>query len=162
MEIRRGIGVSAGYAIGEALVFDREEYRINRRTIAAREVDGEIERFRKAVQAAAAEIRSQLAAMSKKVRDVAGSILEAQVTLLQDPTLAEEIAAEIRNHAHTADYATSRTLRRTIKLDRTKVLGILTEVGGLTSHTAIVAKSLGIPAVLDVESIASDVTSGEK
>jgi phosphoenolpyruvate-protein kinase (PTS system EI component) len=219
MEIRRGIGVSAGYAIGEALVFDREEYRINRRTIAAREVDGEIERFRKAVQAAAAEIRSQLAAMSKKVRDVAGSILEAQVMLLQDPTLAEEIASEIRNHFHTADFATSRTLRRkiklledsdaegfakrvlsdfvelekallrhlvggrkddtpqlsgkqvivahdlspsqTIKLDRTKVLGILTEVGGLTSHTAIVAKSLGIPAVLDVESIASDVTSGE-
>jgi phosphoenolpyruvate-protein phosphotransferase (PTS system enzyme I) len=219
MEIRRGIGVSAGYAIGEALVFDREEYRINRRTISAREVDGEIERFRKSVQAAAAEIRSQLAAMSKKVRDVAGSILEAQVTLLQDPTLAEEIIGEIRNHAHTADYAASRTLRRKIKLledsdaegfakrvlsdfielekallrhlvggrkddtpklsakavlvahdlspsqtitlDRTKVLGILTEVGGLTSHTAIVAKSLGIPAVVDVESIASDVSSGE-
>jgi phosphotransferase system enzyme I (PtsI) len=219
MEIRRGIGVSAGYAIGEAMVFDREEYRINRRTISSREVDGEIERFRKSVQAAAAEIRSQLAAMSKKVRDVAGSILEAQVTLLQDPTLAEEIIGEIRNHAHTADYAASRTLRRkiklledsdaegfakrvlsdfielekallrhlvggrkddtpklsakavivahdlspsqTIKLDRTKVLGILTEVGGLTSHTAIVAKSLGIPAVVDVESVASDVSSGE-
>src|SRR5436190_8157975 len=219
MEIRRGIGVSSGYAIGEALVFDREEYRINRRTIAPREIDVEIERFHKAVQAAAAEIRSQLAVMSKKVRDVAGSILEAQVMLLQDPTLAEEIASEIRNHAHTADYATSRTLRRkiklledsdsegfakrvlsdlgelekallrhlvggkkddtphlvvksiivahdlspsqTIKLDRTKVLGILTEVGGLTSHTAIVAKSLGIPAVLDVESVASDVSSGE-
>ena len=112
MEIRRGIGVSAGYAIGEAMVFDREEYRINRRTISSREVDGEIERFRKSVQAAAAAIRSQLAAMSKKVRDVAGSILEAQVTLLQDPTLAEEIIGEIRNHAHTADYATSRTLRR--------------------------------------------------
>ena len=219
MEIRRGIGVSSGYAIGEALVFDREEYRINRRTIAPREIDVEIERFRMAVQAASAEIRTQLAAMSKKVRDVAGSILEAQVMLLQDPTLAEEIASEIRNHAHTADYATSRTLRRkiklledsdsegfakrvlsdlvelekallrhlvggkkddtphlvvkstivahdlspsqTIKLDRTKVLGILTEVGGLTSHTAIVAKSLGIPAVLDVESVASDVSSGE-
>ena len=28
MEIRRGIGVSAGYAIGEAVVLDREEYRI--------------------------------------------------------------------------------------------------------------------------------------
>jgi phosphotransferase system enzyme I (PtsI) len=219
MEIRRGIGVSAGYAIGEALVFDREEYRISRRTIAVREVDVEIERFRKSVQAAAAEIRSQIGVMSKKVRDVAGSILEAQVTLLQDPTLAEEITGEVRNHLHTAEYAASRTLRRkiklledsdaegfakrvlsdfielektllrhlvgarkddtpqlsskavivahdlspsqTIKLDRSKVLGILTEVGGLTSHTAIVAKSLGIPAVVDVESIASDVSSGD-
>lgn len=220
MEIRRGIGVSAGYAIGEALVIDREEYRISRRTIAIREVDGEIERFRQAVVAAAAEIRGQLGAMSKKVRDVAGSILEAQVMLLQDPHLAEETAGEIRNHYHTADYATSRTIRRkiklledsdsegfatrvlsdlvalektllrhlvgskkddtpelstkavivahdltpsqTIKLDRSKVLGILTEVGGLTSHTAIVAKSLGIPAVVDVESIATDVTSGDR
>jgi len=219
MEIRRGIGVSAGYAIGEALVFDREEYRISRRTIAGSEVDGEIDRFRKAVQAAVAEIRSQLAAMSKKVRDVAGSILEAQVAMLQDPHLAEEIAGEIRKYLHTADYATSRTLRRkiklleesgaegfakrvlsdlteleksllrhlvgsrkddtpriegkavvvahdlspsqTIKMDRTKVLGILTEVGGLTSHTAIVAKSLGIPAVVGVESVATDITSGD-
>ncbi|MBV8878547.1 MAG: phosphoenolpyruvate--protein phosphotransferase [Planctomycetaceae bacterium] len=219
MEIRRGIGVSAGYAIGEALVLDREEYRISRRTISAREVDFEIERFSKAVQAAVAEIRAQLAEMSKKVRDVAGSILEAQVSMLQDPNLAEEIAGEIRKHLHTADFATSRTLRRkiklledsgaegfarrilsdfidleksllrhlvgarkddtpqlsgkavivahdlspsqTIKLDRTKVLGILTEVGGLTSHTAIVAKSLGIPAVVGVESVASDVSSGE-
>ena len=219
MEIRRGIGVSAGYAIGEAVVLDREEYRISRRTIAPREVDFEVERFAKAVQAAVAEIRSQLAGMSKKVRDVAGSILEAQVAMLQDPHLAEEIADEIRKHFHTADFATSRTLRRkiklledsgaegfakrilsdfidleksllrhlvgvrkddtpqlatkavivahdlspsqTIKLDRTKVLGILTEVGGLTSHTAIVAKSLGIPAVVGVESVASDVSSGE-
>jgi phosphotransferase system enzyme I (PtsI) len=219
MEIRRGIGVSAGYAIGEALVLDREEYRISRRTISASEVDGEIVRFAKAVQAAVTEIRTQLAAMSKKVRDVAGSILEAQVAMLQDPHLAEEIAGEIRKNFHTADYAASRTLKRkiklledsgaegfakrvlsdfvdleksllrhlvgarkddtpqlstravivahdlspsqTIKLDRSKVLGILTEVGGLTSHTAIVAKSLGIPAVVGVESIAGDVTSGE-
>src|SRR6185369_5703723 len=115
MEIRRGIGVSAGYAIGEAMVFDREEFRISRRTIAVREVDVEIERFRKSVQAASAEIRGQLAAMSKKVRDVAGSILEAQISLLQDPNLADEISSEIRNHFHTADYATSRTIRRKIK-----------------------------------------------
>jgi phosphoenolpyruvate-protein kinase (PTS system EI component) len=92
MEIRRGIGVSAGYAIGEAVVLDREEYRISRRTIAPQEVDFELARFAKAVQAAVAEIRSQLAGMSKKVRDVAGSILEAQVAMLQDPHLAEEIA----------------------------------------------------------------------
>src|SRR3954471_20945229 len=116
MEIRRGIGVSAGYAIGEALVLDREEYRISRRTISAPEVDGEIARFAKAVQSAVAEIRTQLAAMSKKVRDVAGSILEAQVAMLQDPHLAEEIAGEIRKNFHTADYAASRTLKRKIKL----------------------------------------------
>jgi len=220
MEIRRGIGVSAGYAIGEALVLDREEFRISRRTISAGEIESEIVRFAKAVEVAVGEVRTEIGSMSRRVRDEAGSILEAQVQMLQNPHLAEEIAGEIRKNNHTADHAVSRVLRRkmkamedsghevfyrrvvsdltdleksllrhlvpgkkgdtpelvnkaiivahdlspsqTIKLDRAKVLGILTEVGGLTSHTAIVAKSLGIPAVVGVESVAGDVTSGQK
>lgn len=35
-------------------------------------------------------------------------------------------------------------------MDRTKVKGIVTEKGGANSHTAIIARSYGIPAVLDV------------
>lgn len=38
----------------------------------------------------------------------------------------------------------------TATLDREKVLGIITEVGGATSHTAIIARSYKIPAVLGV------------
>lgn len=38
----------------------------------------------------------------------------------------------------------------TATLDREKVLGIITEVGGETSHTAIIARSYKIPAVLGV------------
>ena len=36
----------------------------------------------------------------------------------------------------------------TAMLDREKVLGVVTELGGPTSHTAILAKQLGIPAVV--------------
>jgi phosphocarrier protein FPr len=36
----------------------------------------------------------------------------------------------------------------TAQLDRRKVIGILTQYGGATSHTAIIARSLGIPAVV--------------
>jgi phosphotransferase system enzyme I (PtsI) len=50
---------------------------------------------------------------------------------------------------------------QTLRLDRSKVLGLLTEVGGLTSHTAIVAKSLGIPAVVGVEGVSNDITGGD-
>ncbi len=38
----------------------------------------------------------------------------------------------------------------TATLDREKVLGIITEIGGATSHTAIIARSYKIPAVLGV------------
>lgn len=40
----------------------------------------------------------------------------------------------------------------TLQLDRSKVLAFVTDVGGRTSHTAILARSLGIPAVVGLES----------
>jgi phosphotransferase system enzyme I (PtsI) len=47
----------------------------------------------------------------------------------------------------------------TATLDRTRVLAIVTERGGPTSHTAILAKSLGIPAVVGCPA-ARDITDG--
>ena len=41
-----------------------------------------------------------------------------------------------------------------------KVMGFITEVGGRTSHTAIMAQALGIPAVIGLESITERVQDG--
>ncbi len=219
MEIRRGIGVSSGYAIGEAFVFDREEYRISRRTLPDSELEGEVQRLQKAIDAAAEEILAQVETMPRAVREVAGSIFDAEIRLLKDPHVLDAISGEIRKGRSSAEYAASRTLRRKIKaledsgqaafarrvipdlvelekallrhllgsrredvshltgkvvivahdlsptqtlaLDRSKVLGMLTEVGGTTSHTAIVAKSLGIPAVVGVEGVTNDISGGD-
>ena len=49
-----------------------------------------------------------------------------------------------------------------VKLERTKrLLGIALDAGGQTSHTAIIATGLGIPAVVGLEDITSHVSGGD-
>jgi phosphotransferase system enzyme I (PtsI) len=49
----------------------------------------------------------------------------------------------------------------TASMDHGKVLAFLTETGGLTSHTAIIAKSYGIPAVMGIKDLISTVKHGQ-
>ena len=49
----------------------------------------------------------------------------------------------------------------TVALDRAHVLGIVTQVGGGTSHTAIIARSYEIPAVLGVAGVIECLTDGQ-
>ena len=48
-----------------------------------------------------------------------------------------------------------------MRLHAATILGFITERGGATSHTAIVARSLGIPAVVGVEHATSMLASGD-
>jgi phosphotransferase system enzyme I (PtsI) len=50
---------------------------------------------------------------------------------------------------------------RTAMLDKKNVLGFATDVGGKTSHTAIMARSLRIPAVVGLGSASRDLKSGQ-
>jgi phosphotransferase system enzyme I (PtsI) len=52
------------------------------------------------------------------------------------------------------------TPSQTIGLDREKVMGIITEKGGETSHTAIIARTLGIPAISGLSGITETITTG--
>jgi len=220
MEIRRGIGVSPGYAIGEAFVLSDEEFAISRKEVSPKEVEGEVARLEAASKQAIAQIADQLSRMSKRVGQSVARILQAHMGLLGDEKLRAEVAEDIRKNRHSAEYAVSRTLKRKMKvlgdsgnfawvqpilqdlsetekallrallgekrealagltrevvvvardlspaqtlgLDRSRVLGMVTEIGGSTSHTAIVASSLGIPAAVGVEGIARDVTTGDR
>jgi phosphotransferase system enzyme I (PtsI) len=49
----------------------------------------------------------------------------------------------------------------TASLDKNKVLAIITETGGVTSHSAIIAKSYGIPAVLGIPKLLDCVRNGQ-
>ncbi len=49
----------------------------------------------------------------------------------------------------------------TLHIRKEKVLAFVTELGSRTSHTAILARSLGIPAVVGLEGVTSKCLSGE-
>jgi phosphotransferase system enzyme I (PtsI) len=49
----------------------------------------------------------------------------------------------------------------TAMLDKTKVLGFATDVGSRTSHTAILARSLQIPAVVGLQNASTRLASGQ-
>ena len=50
---------------------------------------------------------------------------------------------------------------QTAALDKVHVKGFATDVGGRTSHTAIVARALGIPAVVGLGNLTAEVSGGD-
>ena len=50
----------------------------------------------------------------------------------------------------------------TVQLDRRKILGLATDAGSRTSHSAILARSIGLPAVVSLGDISSIVEDGQE
>lgn len=77
---------------------------------------------------------------------IASGVAEANLSRLTEPSIV------IAQDLYPSDTAT---------LDRTYVQAIVTEIGGVTSHTAIIAKSYEIPAVLGIDQILDEIKHGE-
>jgi len=88
-------------------------------------------------------LRERVIDIEDIARRVLREMLKEKISALSD--LQEKVIIV----AH--DLAPSQTA----SLPKDKVLGFVTDVGGRTSHTAIIARSLGIPAVVGTE-IATD------
>lgn len=86
------------------------------------------------------------------IQDVATRILRV---LLQ----SEEIKFQIDEPAIL--IAHDLTPSDTARVDREKVLGFVTEMGGKTSHVSLLARSMRIPAVVGVEKLLKNVVNGE-
>jgi phosphotransferase system enzyme I (PtsI) len=115
MEIKRGIAVSPGVAIGPAIVLDTESFRIPQRFIDRDVLTDELARLRQALATAAAEARAHEQAITDKVGRQYGAIFAAHALLVEDPTLTREIENLIREHGYAAEYAVSRVIRRYAK-----------------------------------------------
>lgn len=115
MEIKRGTPVSAGVAIGPALVLDTEWFRIPQRFVDEEGVPEEIARLRQALAAAASEAHENEQTVSDKLGRQYGAIFGVHALLIEDPALSQEIETLIREQAHAAEYAVSRVMRRHAK-----------------------------------------------
>jgi phosphotransferase system enzyme I (PtsI) len=216
-EIRkRGIGASAGIAIGRAYVVDRRRRKTPRRHVSAEEIEVEIARLKRAI----AESDSQLARIKDRLLaagDEHSFILEAHQLMLHDVHLVDETVRVIRTEQVNAEWALKRTVegikqifdtidddyfreRRsdvdfvgdrlmrnllgedvgpvkpppdavvvahdlspadTAQLHHAAVAALITDVGGKTSHTSIIARAHEIPAVVGLEDVTAIVGTGD-
>lgn len=221
MDIKHGIAVSPGVAIGPAFVLDTERFRIPEKIIKKGAYPDEIVRLREGLRAAAASAREREQVVSATLGKEVGRLFLAHALMIEDPSLHHEMEAQIRDHGYSAEYAVSRVMRKrrklleglaannshfaarsvdfndleqqilsqllgnrqeplrnltqpvillahdltpseTATLDRKMVLGFATEVGGKTSHTAIMANVLEIPAVVGLGRFLDEVSGGDE
>ncbi|MFH1488008.1 MAG: phosphoenolpyruvate--protein phosphotransferase [Pseudomonadota bacterium] len=213
----QGIPVSPGIIIGKARLVDRSRVKIlYQYLVGDKQVNGEAERFREALNAVKTQINALKEGMPEQIRKHA-FILDAHLMILNDSMFADSTLKRILEEKINAEWAlrksiqsirqlfeqiddeyiserfqdvenvADRVLRNlagkeqespfetkerviivahdlspvdTSALNIAKVMGFITDVGGRTSHTAIMSKSLKIPAVVGLESVSHRVQDG--
>ncbi|MDH3583191.1 MAG: phosphoenolpyruvate--protein phosphotransferase, partial [Phycisphaerae bacterium] len=74
--------------------------------------------------------------------------------------LIDDVRADLQSLDHDAVIvAHDLTPSQTASLDKSKIKALVIDAGGRTSHTAIVARALGIPAVVGLESAAASIAT---
>lgn len=94
--------------------------------------------------------------ISNRIQDVE-SVSERILRNLSGET--QESLSEIRERVIIVAHDLSPA--DTTELNISKVMGFITDVGGQTSHTAIMAKALEIPAVVGLESASARISDGD-
>jgi len=95
-----------------------------------------------------------LSARAADVRDVAERVIRILLDVPDSPAEGLDEPSII--------LATDLTPSDTVLLDKSLVLGFCTEKGGRTSHTAILARGLGLPAIVGAGAKILDIPAGEK
>ncbi|MCH8963304.1 MAG: phosphoenolpyruvate--protein phosphotransferase [Bacteroidetes bacterium] len=204
-QVLQGLGVSPGIAIGPVHLYARASFAVEHRELAEDEIEAEVEHFEWAVTRAEHNLGKILTLAREKLGDESVQIFDAQMLMLRDEALYQEVVHRIRNERYNADYAVMVVmtqhrqrveasedeylrdrandlqdvqdrlvmhLRRgkhlsTIDPDtivvseyltaadlmlfsRRGILGCALDRGGATSHVSIMARALGIPAVVSL------------
>jgi phosphotransferase system enzyme I (PtsI) len=220
--VLKGLGVSAGIAIGEAHVVEIGAVQIPEYDLKESEVDAEIERFNEALRKSDRQLK-KLKTKSTELHGAAaeelGFLLDAHMQMLSGSRVVRGVESRIRREKINAEAAVqaaisavaeefealddaylaaraddvrevgNRLLRNLTKtpyeafkhlpdgaiiiaeeltpadtalLDPKRVAGFATAIGGAQSHTAIMARSLELPAVLGIPELLTKVRSGDQ
>ena len=205
---RTGLGVLAGIAIGRAYLIGRDTLKAPRHHVEPDDVDTELARLKKALNAADKQLEKIKAKLASE-NESDYHIIDAHQLMLHDEHLVdcankfivdESICAEwalrkavdnivvvfdaiedeyLRERRSDVEFVFERVLRNllgreagplspppdaivvaydlspadTALLHKAAVAGLLTDAGGKTSHTAIIARAHEIPAVVGLEDL---------
>lgn len=105
----------------------------------------------------------------RRFQEMASPFLQERARDIQDieRRLLRHVGGETRMELAALDesviiIAHDLTPSQLVELEQTKrLLGFATDVGGTTSHTAIIAAGLSIPAVVGLEDITTHISSGD-
>jgi phosphotransferase system enzyme I (PtsI) len=205
-----GIAVSKGIAIGKARVIQHGQLDIAEYVLPAEHIDDEVARFKHALEAARAQLRTIRNQIPEQTPSEIAAFIDTHLLMLQDEALSSAPIELIRSHQCNAEWAlklqqdalvqvfdamedpylrtrrddVEHVVRRVqqillreeqqsgalesdkdepriilavdlapsdmVQLNSRHVAAIVTERGGPLSHTAILARSLGIPALVGV------------
>jgi len=214
----QGHPVGPGVAIGRVHLAEKNELEIGEYRIRKADIENEIQRFRKAVQAAKDQLLELADRIDPSVAAPAVELIQSHVLMLGDSKIGRSTEEHIRQQLCNAEWALQSQLEQVLSefrsmkdeyirsrgedvtqvvrliqsklseetsttpfenipdrlaetlvvaeeltpgelavLHQRGVAGIVTEHGGPHSHTAILASSLGIPAVLGVHGARSQL-----
>lgn len=217
IEKLQGIAASTGIIIGKARLVDRSREKIlYQYLISDEQVNGEVERFKEALNSTKEQIKSLKQRMPDQIKKHS-FILDTHLMIMDDSMftdatintiLDEKINAEwalkksiqkvrqlfeqidyeyVRDRFNDVENVGERILRNlagkkqerlseiderviivardlspadTSEMNIGKVMGFITDVGGRTSHTAIIAQALKIPAVVGLKSATHKIQDG--
>jgi len=147
-----------------AAIFDAHMFMLDDPILIKETVEG-IRREKKCAEYVLSQTVDRLAVLFKNIPD---DYFSSRATDVYD------VANQIMNNLRKVTSHPLRTLTEpvivvahdlgpsdTVMMDHSRVIGFVTSIGGPTSHTAIMAKALAIPAVVGVAGIADEVSSGD-
>ena len=164
LEVQRQ--VSQGMGAHEGSIFDAHLLVLEDRTLldeVVRLVQEEKVNAEHAFQTVAERYAATLSAIEDEyLRERAADMRDVTTRVLNN-LLGLEEAAELR-HLKEPCIIVSHDLTpsNTAQLDKRKVLGFATDVGSKTSHTAIMARSLRIPAIVGLKDVSGQVVTGQQ
>lgn len=212
--ILNGVAAAPGIAIAHAYLYEKEKLEIKDGIIT--DINEAVESLKEAIERSKYELNKIFNIATEKMGQNRAAIFEAQLMILDDPVLIDQIVKRIETERRLPEYIVNDEITRyqelmnasdeqymkershdiediknriirnlqkkrlqskitgevvvvtasltpadTILFSKSNVKGYITDFGGLTSHAAIVSRSLKIPAVVGTHDATAKIKNGD-